>query len=173
MAKDLFFGGEINLDPHEVLMQQGRSCRTTHRELAVADLGSLDVLIDVKSSCHVAFLFDSTGVFHGSFLVVTSHTIGAGTSLESWNRNTFFQAANSGFQSTEVIHTASYNVEDNRGDFILGTGGNKQNPFGGVKGDALILGPGQYAFKLQNKSGAAADIAFTMTWEEPTIPNVP
>lgn len=171
MSKERFWGSEVNVDVHEALTQQGISCRANHRELAIADNGSVDILIEVKSSCHVQFDFSVTGTMHGSFLSVGSVNASAGNaSLDVWNRNTFFQAANSGFQSTAISHTASYNAVSNRGDFVLGTGGNKQNPIGGVRDDSIILGPGFYAFQIQNVAGAAADLAFAMTWEEPALP---
>lgn len=171
MGQERFWGSEVNVDVHEALTQQGVSCRATHRELAVADNGSVDILIEVQSSCHVQFDFAVTGTMHGSFVSVGSFEASAGNaSLDVWNRNTFFQAANSGFQSTKVSHTASYGAVSNRGDFILGAGGNKQNPIGGQRDDSIILGPGLYAFQIQNKAGGAADLAFWMTWEEPAIP---
>ena len=62
---------------------------------------------------------------------------------------------------------------DKRWDFILGTGGNKQSPVGGQGDGSLILGPGLYNITVQNVAGAAADLNFNATWEEPFIPNAP
>lgn len=174
MAHENYWGSQTVIDPFEGLNQQGLVFRADHRQLAVPDNGSMDYMIEVLSSCHVDFEFKTTGVVHGSFVEVGSITVSAGnSSIDRWNDNTFFQAVNSGMPSTSVTHTASYAATANRGDFILGAGGSKQQPIGGAHGDDLILGPGIYAFQLQNKSGGAIDFMFQMVWEEPEVPNVP
>ena len=174
MAKGLYYGGEIEVSPEEVLTQQGLMFRSTHREIAIADNGSLDILIEVLSAANVKFEFNATGLFEGSFLDVGSLRVSADiVSLDVWNQNVFFQAANSGDQSTKISHTASYAVATNRGDFMVGGGGNKQAPLAGKGEASMILSPGNYAFQLQNLSGGAADLQFTMVWDEPFIPNIP
>lgn len=173
MAEEQFWGGQLNVDPHEALMQQGHSCRTAHREVGVASNNSFDILIDVSSACHVRFEFASTGVFHGTFNKVASVTSGSAASLDVFNLNTFFQAVNSGMQSTKMSHTASYGTLTPYWPFIVGAGGGVGNPIGGKGGGEIILGPGLWCFALQNKAGTAQDICFTATWEEPMIPNVP
>ncbi len=176
MSTDLIFKAELSIDPHEALKQQGFSWSATHRELAIADNGSLDILVDVKSSYHGTFDWTTTGVFHGSFgipVIAASGFVSA--SLDAFNLNTFFQAANSGNFSTEISHTGSYASVAARWDFVLGAsaGGGPANPIGGKVGSSLILGPGLYVFQLQNVSGAAADLGFRATWEELEIPNIP
>ena len=172
MAQGLYFGGEIEASAEFVLAQQGKMWYANHRELAVADNGSLDILLDVKSSWVGKIGVEAAGAFLYDWFSVTSHTVSLGGSLEAWNANQFFQASTSGDFSVDYLHTASYEVNDLRASGVIG-GGSKQNPIPGQKESNLILGPGQYALKLQNVSGGALDVAVTFSWAEPSIPNIP
>lgn len=175
MTADLYFKGDLSHDPHELLKQQGRSWLGAHREIAIADAGSLDILVDVKSSYHGTFEFQATGVFHGTFHTAASASSGAATSLDVFNMNSFFQATTSGNFTTEVSHTGSYGTLSKCWDFIVGAGagGPAASPIGGKSRSSLILGPGLYVFTMQNKSGGAADLNFTASWEEVEVPNIP
>ncbi len=164
MGKGRFWGGQVQIEVHEALMQQGESWSAHHREVAIADDGSLDILIQVDSSAHVDFTMRATGTFQGAFSVVGSVRVSAAvTSIETFNRNTFFQAANSGGYSTIFSHTASY-----------ASGVEARWPVTVEAGDpqtiSLILSPGLYQLAVQNTSGGAADFIFEAHWEEPDIP---
>ncbi len=163
MSVDTFFKHEVVTDTMAALIEQGKVWTATRRELAIADAGSLDVLIDVASSYFGRIEIHASGQAVYDFLSVTSHTVGLGNSLDAFNNNTFFQASQSGNFSTDFLHTASYEVSAAR----------FQGMVADIRNFDVILGPGQYAVQVQNLSGGAIDVAVQFTFAEPEIPNAP
>lgn len=162
----LYFKGSLVIDHMFALAQQGLVWSASRRELAIADAGSMDVLLDVASSFVGNIEIQAGGPATYDFLAVTSHTIGAVSILDAFNTNTFFQASQSGNFSIDFTHTASYEVTAARFQGVVEGGAKNFVPVG-------ILGPGQYALQIQNKAGAASDIAVVFSFAEPEIPNVP
>lgn len=171
MTQERYWGSAVSVEVHEALLQCGCSWGAHHQENAIADSGSVDILINVQSACHVEFAMRTTGTFHGAFSVVGSVRASASVaSLTTWNRNLFFQAANSGQYSTLFSHTASYASGVVERWPLLIPGGVGVGAIGGNKKQELILAPGLYTLQMQNKSGGAADFIFEAHWEEPAIP---
>jgi hypothetical protein len=160
-----YWGGQIVIDPHEALMQQGLSFTASKRNAALADDAVARYLFDVPNIMHSAFHLTVAGDCWLDFYSVTSYTVGAGSSLTAFNRNTEFKDINS--FTVLPFHTPSLQA-GSLGIFAgIIPAGAKQNATGGKRDtDELHLHAGIYVLDITNKSGAAIDVGMSVTWEE-------
>lgn len=166
MAIGKFWGANLAIHPHEALMQQGLSFTATHRNAALADDAVQQYMFEVVGpSIHANMDVFVGGDAWADLSQVTSYTVGAGSSLTVFNRNTEYTDVTT--FTAKMWHTTS--IQAGSLGIMEGIipGGTKQSAVGG-KGetDNLHLAPGLYQLEITNKSGAAMDVGFNITWEE-------
>jgi hypothetical protein len=164
-AKGRYWGSLLTINPHEALMQQGLSFTASRRVAALANDGVTQIMLDVTSAMHVNVKIDVGGDSWVDFSTVGSYTVGAGSSLSAFNRNTEFEGVNS--FSSLLFHTTSIQAGSlGRFNGVI-PGGSKVNATGGrTESDEIHLHTGIYQIEVTNKSGAAIDVGFNLTWEE-------
>ena len=83
MGKGLYWKGETEVGVDEVLTQQGLVQTATHQELAIAAADSMDLMLEVLSSCHVKARVWASGEYRYTFNRVDSFDLGAGSSVDA------------------------------------------------------------------------------------------
>ncbi|MEE8606698.1 MAG: hypothetical protein V3S55_03760 [Nitrospiraceae bacterium] len=152
---------QLVLDEEHLSHQQGRFFTATHRREGLAVGSTEQYLFDVSSIFHPHFHLSVGGNCHVDMSTVTSYTVGGGTSLDVWCRNTIFHDVNS--FSTLLFRGTSIQAgsADLWSDFVPVAG---QQDIGGH--DPLVFGPGIFQLELTNTFISPIDTSLIVTFEE-------
>jgi len=154
----------IEWEHHEV--HAGNTYTVSFRSAAVANNGYLDLhIVGTTKDAHVKITYSCEGKVLFKTYSATTYTV-VGTAITPWNRN----MCSTNTAVTTFYHTPTINVlGSQRVDEFVGTGGAAAVRAGGVGGSSIetVVNPTKdLLLRLQNVSGSASDLQFTINFYE-------